>query len=253
MSAAMYDASGSGAEIVQFCKALADATRLAILNRLALTDLRGGEIVDWLGLPHNAVSYHLKHLRALDLLRDRRSSGDGRDIYYSLNLARVEQLYGAIGATLQVPCMSAPEPRAPVTGEPLRVLFLCTHNSARSQLAEALLRQRAGTRMVVTSAGSAPTAVHSRTVALLEAHGIDSSVHHAKSLADFLETDFDYVITVCDRTREHCPAFPGEPRRMHWSIPDPIAYPDEASCAAAFDAVWQELDQRVGYLARVTR
>jgi ArsR family transcriptional regulator, arsenate/arsenite/antimonite-responsive transcriptional repressor / arsenate reductase (thioredoxin) len=251
MSAALSDAPAPGTEIVQFCKALADTTRIAILRRLSLTDLRGGEMVDWLGMPHNAISYHLKQLRDLGLLRDRRSSGDARDIYYSLNLHRLERLYGAVGHALRVPGATTHEDHPAMRGTECRVLFLCTHNSARSQLAEGLLRQRTGGRVAVASAGSAPTEIHPRTLALLNAHGIDGSVHYAKPMTQYVDTQFDYVITVCDRAREHCPAFPGEPQALHWSIPDPIAVADEAGCAEAFQAVWQELDQRIGQLVRV--
>lgn len=236
---------------VSFLKAVADETRLAIVGLLALTDLRGGEIVARLGLPANAVSYHLKQLRELGLLRDRRSHADARDVYYSLDVDRLAALYRQAGQVLHPGLAHLAEG----AGDPacsgarsLRVLFLCTHNSARSQLAEAALRRHGGERVEVFSAGSRPTAVHPLTVALLQDQGIDPGPHAAKSLDRFAGQPFDYVITVCDRMREECPAFPGDPVRAHWSVPDPGMVVDDEQRRDAFRSVWLELNVRVGHL-----
>jgi ArsR family transcriptional regulator, arsenate/arsenite/antimonite-responsive transcriptional repressor / arsenate reductase (thioredoxin) len=239
-------------DVLSFFKALADETRLTILRLLALTDLRAGELVEHLHCPHNAVSYHLKHLRALGLLRDRRSTADARDIYYSLDLDRLRALYTAAGDALR----AWPEHEhdtqetAPVAdaSRPLRVLFLCTHNSARSQLAEGILRYLAGGAVEVASAGSEPTAVHPYALALLREWGIDTTHHSAKSLDLFAGQSFDYIITVCDRIREHCPVFPNDPVRIHWSLPDPALITDEAEQRQAFRTVQRELITRIRYL-----
>lgn len=107
--------------------------------------------------------------------------------------------------------------------DPIRVLFLCTHNSARSQIAEALLRQIGGSDFAVFSAGTEVTRVHPLAIAVLAEQGIGGEGLYSKSLTEFLGQRFDVVITVCDQANESCPIFPGNPNRIHWSIPDPSA------------------------------
>ncbi len=107
--------------------------------------------------------------------------------------------------------------------ERVRVLFLCTGNSARSQMAEALLRALAGPAVDVASAGTEPQAVHPLTVAVMEERGIDLSAATSDHVDRYLSEPWDYVITVCDRANETCPLFPGAARRLHWSFPDPAA------------------------------
>jgi arsenate reductase len=107
--------------------------------------------------------------------------------------------------------------------EPVRVLFLCTHNAARSQMAEALLRWLAGDRVEVYSAGTEPSHVHPMAVQAMAELGIDISGAESKSFERFLGQPFDWIITVCDQAAEACPAFPGAARRLHWSLPDPSA------------------------------
>jgi len=105
----------------------------------------------------------------------------------------------------------------------IRVLILCTGNSARSQMAEGLLRQMAGDRFEVASAGVAPTNVRPEAVAVMREIGLDISHHRSKSVDEFLTQAFDYVITVCDNANEQCPTFPGSTKRIHWSFEDPAA------------------------------
>ena len=102
-----------------------------------------------------------------------------------------------------------------------RVLFLCTHNSARSQMAEGLLRHIAGDQFDVASAGTEETRVHPLATEAMREVGIDLSAHTSKTLDRFLPEHLDYVITVCDRANESCPIFPGNAERMHWSFEDP--------------------------------
>lgn len=104
-----------------------------------------------------------------------------------------------------------------------RVLVLCTANSARSQMAEGLLRDKAGDLYDVFSAGTHPSQVRPEAIAVMRELGIDISSHRSKSVDEFAGADFDYVITVCDNARESCPAFPGKAKRIHWSIEDPAA------------------------------
>ena len=119
----------------------------------------------------------------------------------------------------------------------LSVLFLCTGNSARSQMAEAILRQLSANAIDVYSAGSAPQPdVHPLARRTLESkYGVDTSDLHPKPLNQFLGRQFDYVITVCDRAAESCPVFPGDPERIHWSFEDPAAVEGEAEQRRAFE------------------
>jgi arsenate reductase (thioredoxin) len=105
--------------------------------------------------------------------------------------------------------------------EKSRVLFLCTHNSARSQMAEGLLRHLAGDRFEAMSAGTEATRVRALAIRAMEEIGIDISGQESKTLDRYLEEPFDYVITVCDDANEACPFFPGAQSRLHWSIEDP--------------------------------
>ena len=104
-----------------------------------------------------------------------------------------------------------------------RVLILCTGNSARSQMAEGLLRQMAGDNFEVVSAGVAPTHVRAEAIEAMSEIGIDISAHRSKSVDEFLGQEFEYVITVCDNANEQCPTFPDKTRRLHWSFEDPAA------------------------------
>ncbi len=110
-----------------------------------------------------------------------------------------------------------------MTVKKIRVLFLCTHNSARSQMAEGLLRFLGGDRFEVLSAGTEPGEVNPLAVRTMNEIGIDISEAASKHVDQFVGQDFDYVVTVCDRANETCPIFPGDPKRIHWSFPDPSA------------------------------
>ena len=127
-----------------------------------------------------------------------------------------------------------------------RVLILCTANSARSQMAEGLLRTRAGGRLAVFSAGAQPSSVNPLAIQAMAERGIDISAQTSKHLAQFIDQPFDDVITVCDNAAAACPAFPGPARRTHWSLPDPAAASgDAAAQLAAFRAVRDELEQHL--------
>ena len=127
------------------------------------------------------------------------------------------------------------------------MLFLCTGNSARSQMAEALARARSGGLIEAHSAGSAPKALHPHAVRVMrEQYGIDVAGQRSKHLSALAEERFDWVISLCDRVREICPEFPGHPQTIHWSIPDPAA--DEAGPYPAFQQTAAELETRIGFL-----
>ena len=104
-----------------------------------------------------------------------------------------------------------------------RVLILCTGNSARSQMAEALLRHEAGGRFEVFSAGTRPSQVRPEAIAVMAEIGLDISGHRSKSVDEFVGLDFDFVITVCDNAKETCPVFPAAVTRLHWPFEDPAA------------------------------
>lgn len=234
----------------EFLQLLANNLRWKVLVALARSDLRGQELVQHLGQPQNLVSYHLKQLRDHGLISEHRSAADGRDIYYSLNLERMQQLYLVAGAALH-PALSCAEPTAETASSPrppLRILFLCTHNSARSQMAEGLLRHFAGDRLKVFSAGNQPAEVHPAAIRAMAEMGLDISRQRSKSITEFLGQRFDYVITVCDRVREVCPVFPNEPECIHWSLPDPavVEGPDETRYRA-FQETAQQLAARLRY------
>ena len=107
-----------------------------------------------------------------------------------------------------------------------RVLILCTGNSARSQMAEGLLRHLASDRFEVHSAGTKPSRVRDEAIAVMRELGIDISGHRSKSVEEFAGQEFDYVITVCDNARESCPFFPAQTQRIHWSFDDPSTEAD---------------------------
>jgi arsenate reductase len=127
-----------------------------------------------------------------------------------------------------------------------RVLILCTGNSARSQMAEGLLRHMAGDNYEVASAGVAPSHLRPEAIKVMGELGIDISGHRSKSVDEFLGQEFDYVITVCDNANEQCPVFPGKTRRIHWSFEDPAAASgDEPTPLAVFRRVRDEIKQRL--------
>lgn len=126
-----------------------------------------------------------------------------------------------------------------------QVLILCTANSARSQMAEGLLRALAGSQLDVFSAGSKPSVVNPLAIAAMDERGIDIRSHRSKHLQEYLGQSFDYVITVCDNAAEHCPIFPGRAERIHWSFPDPAAGEGgEAEQLAVFRTVRDAIEAR---------
>ena len=219
--------------------------RWRLLGELARSDRQVRELTGLVGQPQSLVSYHLARLRAGGLVTMRRSSADRRDTYYRIDLARCGELLADAAAALHPGLRSAPPHSAPQVSPAARVLFLCTGNSARSQIAEALLRHCGGEAVEVYSAGSHPKRLHPDAVRVMrERFDIDISGQRVKHLSEFTARRFDAVISLCDRVREVCPDFPGPPELIHWSIPDPAgegAYP-------AFERTAAELDTRVRFL-----
>jgi protein-tyrosine-phosphatase len=209
-------------------KLVAHEIRWAVLRQLARSDYRVQELVERLQLPQNLVSYHLRKLREGRLVIERRSSADEREVYYHLDLEQLQGSYLAAGSLIH-PAVTAFMEKAPFqelsSHHPtVRVLFLCTENSARSQMAEALLRHLSHETVEAYSAGSQPASqVHPLARRVMEQMGIDMSQAIPKHFQVFDGQSFDAVVTVCDRVVESCPTFPDDPERVHWSFLDPAS------------------------------
>lgn len=205
--------------------ALGDVVRLGIVEELARSDRTSSELARRFGVASNLLAHHLSVLERVGLVDRSVSSGDGRRRYVRLRRDRLDEL--AVGV--------------PVTTGP--VLFVCTHNSARSQLAAALWRSRTGQR--ATSAGTHPAeGVHRGAVAAADRAGLDLAGAVPRQLEP-AELDRSTVVTVCDRAHEE---LDGSDRWLHWSIPDPVAI----GTPAAFDAAVAALDGRIAGLVTTT-
>lgn len=223
--------------------------RWRLLSELSRSDRRVHELTDLVAEPQNLVSYHLAKLRDAELVSVRRSAADGRDAYYTVDLARVGALLSTIGAALH-PGLRLEAPSAAVdTPAGTRVLFLCTGNSARSQMAEALAELRSDGRVEARSAGSHPKPLHPNAVRVMrERFGVDLEGRRSKHLDELAHERFDRAITLCDRVREVCPPLRGARLMAHWSIPDPAAGGDDEATYPAFERTAAELDTRIGFL-----
>lgn len=230
-------------------RTLSEPLRWQILTELARGDRRVGELTEVTGKPQNAVSYHLAALRAAGAVTARRSSFDARDIYYRAELERCRAMLAAAAATIH-PSFDAPDTRAPrqIT-KCSSVLFLCTGNSARSQIAEALATHLSAGTINATSAGSHPKQLHPNAVRVLADRGIDIASHAVTPMTAVAGRRFDRVITLCDKVREICPEFPGRPSASHWSIADPASSgADDEITYPAFVDVADQIEARVALL-----
>jgi protein-tyrosine-phosphatase len=204
--------------------ALADPARLAIVDRLAISDASPGELGRLLGQPTNLVAHHLGVLEAVGMVVRTRSEGDGRRSYLRL-------VPDSLSGLLRPALLAAP-----------RVVFVCTHNSARSQLAAALLATR--TAVPTASAGTEPArGVHPRAVAVGRRHGLDLRHARPAHVADVVQPG-DLVTSVCDNAHEH---LPGPPTQLHWSVPDPA----RADTDEAFERAFADIADRVDRLTPV--
>lgn len=229
----------------EFMKLLAHDLRWSILKALSKTDLQVNELVDEVQQPMNLVSYHLKKMRDYALVTTRRSEVDGRDVYYSLDLEYVKRMYEEAAIALH-PALSLSR-QVSRSYPAQRILFVCTHNSARSQMAAAFLREQSSSQLTVYSAGSHPTTVHPDAVATMAQFGIDIRHQQARNVSEFEGEMFDYVITVCDKAREVCPTFSGKGIRLHWGFPDPVSISDNAERAKNFRDIARQLQVRSAF------
>ena len=234
-----------------FVKLLAHPLRWRLLEELTQSDRAVRELTELVDEPQNLVSYHLRQLRDGGLVSTRRSAADARDSYYSIDLPHCRDELQAVGGALHpglwlVPALTRPD------GKPARkqrVLFLCTGNSARSQIAEALAERISCGVIDATSAGSNPKELHPNAVRVLRKRGIDIGENRTKHLDEFVGKRFDVVVTLCDRVREVCPEFPHHPRSVHWSMPDPAAAASTIRASyPAFERTADELETRIAFL-----
>lgn len=239
-----------------FLRLAGHPVRWRLLSELAQSDRRVGELCSLLELPQNLVSYHLGRLRAERVVSSRRSSADGRDSYYMLDLGQCSELLADAGATLHPGLRLAPAPtrfeeRSP-GGRRGRVLFLCTGNSARSQIAQALVEHLADGAILARSAGSHPKPLHPNAVRAMRERGIDIEGRRSKHVSDFAGQRFDYVVSLCDRVREVYPEFPGHPDLVHWSVPDPAREGNsDEKTYPAFQRTAAELATRIPFLLKL--
>ena len=205
--------------------ALGEVSRLTIVDRLTVSDASPGELARMLGQPTNLVAHHLRVLEEAGLIRRTRSEGDRRRTYLRL-VPRALTL------------LTDPQP---VAGS--RVVFVCTHNSARSQLAAALLATRSS--VAAASGGTEPAQrVHPRAVKVGRRHGLDLGPARPVHLAEVVGAG-DLVVSVCDNAHEHL-ATPGP--RLHWSVPDPAALDTDAAFEAAYADIAERIDRLVPVL-----
>jgi len=213
-------------------RALASPARVSIVKTLtACGGMSCMELTRSLGMAQSTVSEHLRVLKDAGLVEQ---AGPGLRAIYRINHDGLAWMKQAVASLSEGPV------------SPTRVLFLCTGNSARSILAEAALRHVGGDRFDVHSAGTDPKGINPWTLRVLGAAGISTEGLDSKNLSRYLDDQFDYVITVCDRAAEQCPVFPGDPERIHWSLPDPAAVTgDDALKLAAFTATLDDLRRRI--------
>jgi protein-tyrosine-phosphatase/DNA-binding transcriptional ArsR family regulator len=205
-----------------FVRLASHPLRWLLMTALATSDLRVRELVALAGEPQNLVSYHLRLLRDAGLVTAARSTFDGRDSYYHLDLDRCARELAHTGAALHASLGPTPQGTPSPAGS-ATVLFVCTGNSARSPIAQALLRRRGIVH--VESAGTLPRPrLHPRAARVLrDRYGIDISRQRPRDLSSLNRRRFDYLITLCDKAREVVPALVDHAHRIHWSISDPAA------------------------------
>src|SRR3954466_7439005 len=240
-----------------FVRLAAHPLRWRLLAELADSDCRVRELVARVDQPQNLVSYHLRLLRDGGLVTATRSSFDGRDSYYHLDLDRCADELTASGAALHPVLHRAAAPPIPPahqlrTGN-LAVLFVSTGNSARSAIAEALLRHHTAGAVAATSAGTRPKpSLHPHTIRVLrERFGIDIGSQQPRHLDDLAGRAFDHVITLCDKAREACSEFPDHPWQAHWSVPDPAVAEGDDAGYPAFERTAADIDTRIRHLLPV--
>ncbi len=239
----------------EFVRLAAHPLRWRLLTTLANGDFRVRELVWWVDAPQNLVSYHLRLLRDGGLVTARRSSFDGRDSYYHLDLTRCADALAETGAALHPALhMEAGSAGGRSRSRHVAVLFVCTGNSVRSPIAEALLRHYAADSVTVTSAGTRPKPrLHPDTLRILgDEYGIDAAGLVPRDVSTLAHRRFDRVVTLCDRARETSHEFPHHTRGAHWSIPELVpASSRKNDVYASFQRTAADIDTRIRHLLPV--
>jgi len=216
-------------ERARFHAALGDPSRLAVVDSLVLTDLSPSDLARQLDLPSNLLAHHLRVLEQAGVIERHRSEGDGRRSYVRLS---------ADNAILQALAL-APSLGRDLRGR-VRVVFVCTHNSARSQIAATAWQQVS--TVPVTSAGTHPASrVHPGAVRAARRHGLPLVEAKTRHVDEVLSPD-DLVVAVCDQVHEELP----DVQRLHWSVPDPV----RTAATQDFETALDDIVHRVGQLAR---
>lgn len=236
----------------EFLQLAGHPLRWRLLSELARSDRVVRELMELVNEPQNLVSYHLGKLRDARVVSARRSAADRRDTYYGLDLTRFGALLAGVGGALHPGLRLSPPDSSGVPTGPVRVLFLCTGNSARSPMAEALISALSGGAVEACSAGSHPRPIHPNAVRVMrDEYGLDLGTYAPKRLDAFAEHDFDWVVSLCDRVREVCPEFPGEPEAIHWSIANPATGEADDVTYPLFRQTAAELATRIAFLLAV--
>ncbi len=235
-----------------FVRMAANPLRWQLLRELVRSDRAVRELTMLVDQPQSLVSYHLRLLRDAGLVTTRRSSADRRDSYYAVDLVAcrdaLQDAGGALHPALRLAPPAPARPRTTASRRRSSVLFVCTGNSARSQIAESLLARMSAGTVDAASAGSNPKPLHPNAVRALRKRGIDISANRTKHLDELAAHRFDTVITLCDRVREVCPPFPSRPELVHWSLPDPaLEGPTDRASYPAFERTTAELEARIGF------
>ncbi|MGQ9549205.1 MAG: arsenate reductase/protein-tyrosine-phosphatase family protein [Roseiflexus sp.] len=237
-------------DVASFFRVLGDATRLAVITQLARSDERAIRLSIAIKQPPETVAAALADLQSTGLVSSRASDAHPNEMYYSLDLEQMQKRFLAAGRLIHpllVQAITDVEEETVRSAKP-RVLFLCTHNSARSQMAEGLLRSFSHGAIEVFSAGSEPGSIHPLAIETMDTMQVDIRNQRSKHFDEFLDQHFDVVITVCDRAREVCPVFPEAKEIIHWSIPDPAAVEGETEQRRAFHQAATTLATRIRYL-----
>lgn len=247
----------SSEDVTRIFDALSQSTRFetyCLLLRYTPYGLPAGDIARLLAVPHNTMSTHLSHLERAELVSARR---EGRSIIYAANTMRPARIFSQLIAEMGVNARLAADPAFPqlrpstANDRQYNVLLVCSGNSARSVIAEAVLNREGRGRFRAFSAGSKPgKAPHPMAVSLLRSLGYDASELRSKSWREFGAADapsMDFVITVCDAAAgEACPSWPGHPLQAHWGLPDPARVDGtEAEQRAAFLETYRRLTARI--------
>ena len=238
-------------QIINVFKALADPNRLQVFELLLHSDRTNSELMEETGLRQNLLSHHLNILNEAGLIQMNQSVGDARRHYYSANLAMIHT-FGAWWK-LYTPPKAAP---FPALKQPRRVLFLCLRNLSRSLIAEALVRHLAPDALIAESAGLKPFHESFPSIAfqVLHENGVPTDDLTLKLVDDLKNTEYDYLITVCDIVHENSiPKALTYKHYVHWSLRDPIEDDDDDSAKQlqAMRDLYDDIHQRIGLLVKL--